>query len=1158
MAVPWMTDLLDVDAELAVEIAWGADLTADPTTWAWTDITTDVYQDPGITTSKGRGDEAGTAQPASCTLRVRNETGNYSLGGESPNYPNVRPGTPLRVRVDPDGDGLHVLFQGAVVGFTPRWPAPRAGYVTITASGTLRRLGQGQAPIQSSMRRDVEADPTTVAYWTCEEEGRAGAFIPSAGNYFLTWDSPPDLAAESYFECSKPLPVLKGSWWTGLASMAYTGEWLARFLAKFPEDLAQTGTSGGNVITIFTSGTAAVWRLNWFNGAATGQFELAVYESDLTPIYASGVFEAFINVALMGALISISAVQNGGNIDLSFAQSAIVDDAENTYGFSDTIAGETMGAVTGLWINQGGDLDQVTIGHVAIHNEAIAFWEGLDAARAWRGETVDERLERLETETGEAVDTSGISYTTMGPQLPKTILDLFQEAELADGGALYDGDSAGLSYQCRENRENRAADLTLTATSSQVKPGFEPTHDDQRIRNRAIITRVAAGSMTYEDRTGPLGVDAIGAYETSATVSLYDDIQQASYAAWTVHLGTHEGYRHPTITVNLADTPSLAATVLAMKPGYRIDINGLNTALIGYPGSGPVSLAVEGIQHQLQSRAWIVTFACSPYDPWNVLALEDGNASPISYVTSGAEATGDNVSLSVTPPTVYDGDDLLVLVASIRNSGTGTVDTPVGWTVLKTFGNVSVFGWLEARETYPAPGAVTTTTVSFTGGAAGATTLGQMFALRGTKARRLTNLADVIHNSATQLNGSAQDCAMPALTVSTDNCAILAIVWKQDDFTSASNPYSYTDFPIVTNSTLGSDACMFAAYGVQGAHANLSSGTYTITGGGAAISRAIVLAFLPDTLPPPPPQLDTAGSTLTSSISAGATSMSVTTTAAGPISYVGIGAIAAASNASVAPALPASLAVGDLMLIVAAIRNSGTGTVDTPEGWKALLTSGNLTVLGRYYATGDAAPTVTFTGGVANATTLAQCMAFRGVSRNIATVFNTSTSQLNGSAANMAIPGLVGSHDDVTMVLVGWKQDDWTSVATLAGQLFTEISDSPSALGDDAGLEIQYRLGGFANAKTFTTTSFTVTGGANAISRTMVLALQPETAGTWTTNALDYPIDLDVGGVKITATACTDAYSPQAMTISAAPVARTAGAAVKVWKPAVLSRPKGL
>jgi hypothetical protein len=222
----------------------------------------------------------------------------------------------------------------------------------------------------------------------------------------------------------------------------------------------------------------------------------------------------------------------------------------------------------------------------------------------------------------------------------------------------------------------------------------------------------------------------------------------------------------------------------------------------------------------------------------------------------------------------------------------------------------------------------------------------------------------------------------------------------------------------------------------------------------------------------------------------------------GYATYVGIGAASSADNASLTPALPTGLANGDLLLCFASIRNSGTGTVDTPSGWAPLLTSGNCTVLGRYYSDGTytyngvvheavSAPTVTFTGGAAGATTIAQIAAFRGTHKELGAVLDNSTAQLNGSAQNVAFPGLVGSTDNVATVLWGWKQDAWTSVATLSGQFFTEISDTSITTGSDASHDIQYREGGFVNAKTFSTTSMVVTGGTSQISRALILMLKP-------------------------------------------------------------------
>lgn len=205
------------------------------------------------------------------------------------------------------------------------------------------------------------------------------------------------------------------------------------------------------------------------------------------------------------------------------------------------------------------------------------------------------------------------------------------------------------------------------------------------------------------------------------------------------------------------------------------------------------------------------------------------------------------------------------------------------------------------------------------------------------------------------------------------------------------------------------------------------------------------------------------------------------------ITYVGAGTKAEASNASVSPSLPSGIEAGDLLLVYATIRNSGTGTVTVPGGWHALVTHGNTALLGRYALGGgeDTAPTIAFASGVANATTLAHMVAFRGTSRLLASVALASSTQLNASAADVAFAARTVTEDDCAILALGWKQDDGTSVAPPAG--FTEMFDSPSSLGDDAFIMGAYQIQ--TTATNISAGSFTVTGGASAISRGMVVVL---------------------------------------------------------------------
>lgn len=195
--------------------------------------------------------------------------------------------------------------------------------------------------------------------------------------------------------------------------------------------------------------------------------------------------------------------------------------------------------------------------------------------------------------------------------------------------------------------------------------------------------------------------------------------------------------------------------------------------------------------------------------------------------------------------------------------------------------------------------------------------------------------------------------------------------------------------------------------------------------------------------------------------------------------FVAAGTVAHANNASVTPSMPAGVQAGDLLLVLAAIRNSGTGTVSTPAGYTALLTSGNMTLLGKVHTGSEVAPTVTFSGGVANADTSAQMAAFRGVSMTV----HASGAQLNGSAQNITYPALDVSRANCAVLYLGWKQDDWTSVASPG----TEIGEPDTTTGDDQGIVWAYTL--HTTATAITSGSFTVTGGVSAISRGAVVAL---------------------------------------------------------------------
>lgn len=198
---------------------------------------------------------------------------------------------------------------------------------------------------------------------------------------------------------------------------------------------------------------------------------------------------------------------------------------------------------------------------------------------------------------------------------------------------------------------------------------------------------------------------------------------------------------------------------------------------------------------------------------------------------------------------------------------------------------------------------------------------------------------------------------------------------------------------------------------------------------------------------------------------------------------INVGAAATGNNASLNPALPASLAEGHTMLMLASIRNSGTGTVNTPAGWQVVASSGNMSLFGKVAGPSESVPPVSFAGGVANADTFAQIAAFSNLPLNVI----NSAVQLNGSAANVAYPALTVSVNNAVLIIAGWKQDDSTGWAAIA--TYAEIGEANSTAGDDASQAWDWKAQ--ATAANITAGSFTVSGGASAISRGISLALGP-------------------------------------------------------------------
>ncbi len=209
------------------------------------------------------------------------------------------------------------------------------------------------------------------------------------------------------------------------------------------------------------------------------------------------------------------------------------------------------------------------------------------------------------------------------------------------------------------------------------------------------------------------------------------------------------------------------------------------------------------------------------------------------------------------------------------------------------------------------------------------------------------------------------------------------------------------------------------------------------------------------------------------------------------ITNVTVGTATTGNNASVTPGTPSGIIAGDLVLIFAAIRNTGAGKPVKPTGWEKIteVTAGNVAVFGRFWQTGDVIPQITFTGGVANADTYARAMKARGVALDMLANAVTATIT-NASAQNIAWPAIAPPGPGHLLAMLAWKQDDATSLTTPSG--WTAQGLTSTTTGDDQMNALYTFLQTTDTDQAGGT--ITVTGGVAAVSAVLAVALAPAPA----------------------------------------------------------------
>ena len=636
-----------------VEIAPGADLTADPSTWSWVDISPWVRFKAGISTTVGRRDQASVVDPSRASLTIDNRDGRFSRRNPTgPYYGLLTRNTPIRLGVDP-GDGMHYRYHGYVNEWPKRWHrSGRDSTVAITCGGALRRLSRGQ-PLQSALTRamigDTAGDFRAVAHWPMEDESGATRLASSlSGQPSALATGDVTLASYDGFAGSLPLPQINngGRIKAFFPDYTQTGIWQIQHAFRIPSTLSGDGDL--IVIKMVPGGTVAQIRLAY--DASGPNLRLTTYNSAGTVMDTDNSFVTW---------------DYDTDYIADFTDNVQGGDHLIRFGLWSTITGEQLSSITslpdGIGAGSTGMPEAITaacsvgtagmiFGQLALYTDDVlsapSIGPNARAASGYTGEQAHERMARLCREAGISLRCLAGRSAALGPQASGTLLNGLRDAERADQGVLYEYEF-GLGYRAISEIYNQPVALSLDAELGHVGDPPQADDSDLRFRNQWTVSRPGGSSATALD---PDYSDMVGLSEGSTSANVETDAQAGHLAAWLVHRDTTDEDYWTGLKLNFGRAPDIIAAWAGLPFGSRLSV--ANPPAQADPGD--IDAIIDGWSERWDPVNWDVTLNTSPASVYQAAVIEGtgGVLSPAWRLEAGSSSLAaaidsDDTSLSI-------------------------------------------------------------------------------------------------------------------------------------------------------------------------------------------------------------------------------------------------------------------------------------------------------------------------------------------------------------------------------------------------------------------------------------------------------------------------------------------------------------------------------
>jgi hypothetical protein len=555
------------------------------------------------------------------------------------------PGNTWTVTGGAELSGRDYRFNGEMSAQPPKWDVTGTDQaVTAAAGGPLRRLSQGTANAMSAMKRAILLQGGSLApqaYWSLEDAAGASVFGASLGGLPMTFDQnpAPDLATDSSFIASAPLPTFNGSRFYGRVA-PYSGgsSVIVRWLCKLGTVTLLPGLTYAPLARISTSGTVRALYVVAFAGSGT--LGLIGYDSSGTDVINTGPLSFGADGTPLYYSVEIQLVS--GNVQASLV--TLAPGASSGLAETVTLAGGNVGNCSVVALNPNALFTDTVAGHVTLQATDSSLFALGQPLNAWTGEMAADRYARLAGENGYQARIIGSpAYSAqMGPQGIDTLSDLLTEVEAADLGQQFEPRQVlALGYRTLASMCAQPPRLTMDYAQSQPggvngggsDSGLDPTYDDQLLANDWTVTR---GSSTgSQGATVQVQLDdgsamsisnpptGVGDYAKTQTVNTEYDAQLQDVAGWMVHTGTVDQARWPGIPVNLArpaiQDGGLYYPVLDADVGDYLELASLPDVVL----YDPVKQLLFGSKESLGGFHHTVEFNAVPEVPYEVIVLDD-------------------------------------------------------------------------------------------------------------------------------------------------------------------------------------------------------------------------------------------------------------------------------------------------------------------------------------------------------------------------------------------------------------------------------------------------------------------------------------------------------------------------------------------------------